>query len=63
MKLFLKPKSSNWKIGATRITAVQKKDEIDFDKFLSDIGMTDALNRDQLQCLKRLILKVPDNFR
>ena len=63
MKLFLEPESSRWKIGATRITAVQKKDEIDFDKFLSDIGMTDTLNKDQLQCLKRLILKMPDNFR
>jgi len=63
MKLFLEAKSSNWKIGGTRITAVQKKDEIDFDKFLSDIGTTDMLNKDQLQCLKRLILEEPDNFR
>jgi hypothetical protein len=63
MKLFLEAKSSNWKIGGTRITAVQEKNEIDFDKFLSDIGTTDMLNKDQLQCLKRLILEEPDNLR
>ncbi|CBY41008.1 unnamed protein product [Oikopleura dioica] len=63
MKLFLEPKSSKWKFGRARITAVQTKNEIDFDKFFSDIGMANTLQEGQLKSLKKLILKVPENFR
>ena len=59
----LEPNSSKWKFGQSRVTAFQTKDEIDFGKLLSDIGMTNTLRKDELQYLKRYILEMPENFR
>ena len=62
MKRFLDAKENRSKIGRTRIIALQTKDEIDFNKYLNDIGM-DKLEKDQLRALKTFILTEPENFR